>query len=121
MEGYTDVISLYAKGVQNVVASLGTALTTAHARLLGRFTKHVTIAFDGDQAGERATLRGMQLLTQAGMSVRVARLGSGQDPDGFARSHSGRCTGLAGPGTAARRVHDQPGISPAQSGHKKES
>ncbi|NLM55791.1 MAG: DNA primase [Firmicutes bacterium] len=88
VEGYTDVISLYAKGVQNVVASLGTALTTAHARLLGRFTKHVTIAFDGDQAGERATLRGMQLLTQAGMSVRVARLGSGQDPDGFARSHS---------------------------------
>ena len=58
VEGYTDVISLYAKGVQNVVASLGTAPYYGPACLLGRFTKHVTIAFDGDQAGERATLRG---------------------------------------------------------------
>lgn len=88
VEGYTDLISLYAKGIKNVVASLGTAFTTDHARLLGRFTKNVTIAFDGDAAGERATQRGMKLLRQAGMIVAVARLAEGQDPDGFARDHS---------------------------------
>ena len=57
-------------------------------RLLGRFTEHVTIAFDGDQAGQQATMRSMQLLSEAGLNVRVARLAPGQDPDGFARSHT---------------------------------
>ncbi len=88
VEGYTDLISLYSKGVRNVAASLGTAFTSAHARLLGRFTEHVTIAFDGDQAGQQATMRSMQLLSEAGLNVRVARLAPGQDPDGFARSHT---------------------------------
>mgnify|MGYP000847676909 CR=1 FL=1 len=88
VEGYTDLIALYSKGVRNVAASLGTAFTPAHARLLGRFTKNVTIAFDGDLAGEKATLRSMRLLKSNGMNVHVARLEGGQDPDGFARSHS---------------------------------
>lgn len=88
VEGYTDLISLYAKGVHNVVASLGTAFTSDHARLLERFTKNVTIAFDSDAAGERAVQRGMKLLRSAGMNVWVARLPDGDDPDGFARRHS---------------------------------
>lgn len=88
VEGYTDLIALYGKGVHNVVASLGTAFTAAQARLLGRFTKHVTIAFDGDQAGQRATIRSMRLLSEAGMHVRVARLGPGEDPDEFVRNRT---------------------------------
>lgn len=88
VEGYTDLISLYAKGVQNVVASLGTAFTAEHARLLERYTKNIVIAFDSDAAGERAVQRGMKLLRSAGMKVWVARLPEGEDPDGFARRHS---------------------------------
>jgi len=86
VEGYTDVISLFAVGQRNVVASLGTAFTSAHARLLRRFCSQAIIAFDGDTAGQRAAWRGMEVLHASGLQVRVASLASGQDPDSYARS-----------------------------------
>lgn len=88
VEGYTDCIALSAKGQKNTVASLGTAFTEHHARLLMRFTNNAVIAFDGDAAGEKGTLRGLEILRDHGMQVRVAELGDGQDPDSFARTHS---------------------------------
>ncbi len=86
VEGYTDLISLFAAGQRNVVASLGTAFTSAHAHLLKRFCSQAVIAFDGDTAGQRAAWRGMEVLHAAGLQVRVASLPAGQDPDTFARS-----------------------------------
>ncbi len=85
VEGYTDLISLFAVGVKNVVASLGTAFTPAHGKLLRRFCSRAIIAFDGDSAGQRAALRGMEILHNAGLMVRVAVLDEGQDPDSYAR------------------------------------
>jgi DNA primase len=86
VEGYTDYISLYAKGVTNVAASLGTAFTEHHARLISRLTKNVVIAFDSDLAGVKATQRGLNILVDAGLNVRVAVVPEGSDPDSFARS-----------------------------------
>lgn len=88
VEGYTDCLALSEKGISNVVASLGTSFTQQHAELLARFTNNVVIAFDGDAAGMRATLRGLEVLTNAGLQVRVASLPEGEDPDKFARTHT---------------------------------
>ncbi len=88
VEGYTDCISLHAQGITNVAASLGTAFTDQHAKLISRFTTNVVIAFDSDDAGARATQRGIEILESAGLNVKVAPLPRGQDPDGFARSHT---------------------------------
>ncbi len=86
VEGYTDLISLFAVGKRNVVASLGTAFTPAHGKLLKRFCSQAVIAFDGDSAGQRATLRGMEVLHESDLQVRVASLDEGQDPDTFTRT-----------------------------------
>ncbi len=88
VEGYTDVISMHQAGVENVVASSGTSLTTDQIRLLGRFTKNVTVIYDGDSAGIRASLRGIDMILKEGMNVRVVLLPEPEDPDSFARSHT---------------------------------
>lgn len=88
VEGYTDVISLFGAGKKNVVASLGTAFTAQHSKLLKRFGSQVIIAFDGDTAGQRATLKSMEILHENGLQVRVASLGGDQDPDTFVRTSS---------------------------------
>jgi DNA primase len=87
VEGYTDVIGLYEAGVTNAVASLGTALTTQQARLLKRYVSTVYIAYDGDAAGQNATIRGLDILTTEGLSVRVIVFPDEQDPDEFVREH----------------------------------
>ncbi|NMB46301.1 MAG: DNA primase [Firmicutes bacterium] len=87
VEGYMDVIGLYEAGVDNVVASLGTALTETQARVLQRFTDEVVIAFDGDAAGEAATWRGLDVLRSQGLRVRVLELPGGEDPDTFVRKY----------------------------------
>ncbi|NLV91924.1 MAG: DNA primase [Firmicutes bacterium] len=86
VEGYTDVIGLYQHGITNVVASLGTAFTEEQARLLQKHCSEVIVAFDGDAAGRAATWRGMDLLAQIGLSVRVVSIPGGEDPDSFVRS-----------------------------------
>lgn len=87
VEGYTDVISMHQAGVENVVASSGTALTTEQIALLHRFTNNVTMLFDGDEAGIHAALRGTDLLLSQGLNIKVLLLPDGEDPDSFARSH----------------------------------
>jgi len=88
VEGYTDVISMYQSGIENVVASSGTSLTVDQIRLIKRFTPNVTIIYDGDAAGIKASLRGIDLVLEQGMNVRVLLLPEGEDPDSFAKSHS---------------------------------
>ena len=88
VEGYTDVISFYQSGIENVVASSGTALTSDQIRLVHRLTKNITVLFDGDAAGIRASLRGIDLILEQGMNVRVVTFPDGDDPDSFARKHS---------------------------------
>ncbi len=83
VEGYLDQITLFQAGIQTVVASLGTALTSDQARLLRRYSKRVIMVYDGDQAGEAATLRGLGLLIEEGFHVMVASLPTGMDPDQF--------------------------------------
>ncbi len=85
VEGYTDVLSLHQAGVTRAVGSMGTALTEEQAALLGRFVEEVVIVYDRDAAGGAASLRGMQILRNSGLSVRVAALPQGDDPDGFVR------------------------------------
>jgi DNA primase len=87
VEGYTDVIGLYEAGVTNAVASLGTALTQQQARLLKRYVSSVYIAYDGDAAGQNATIRGLDILSAEGLSVRVIVFPGGQDPDEFIRAN----------------------------------
>lgn len=87
VEGFMDVIGLYEAGFSNAVASLGTALTDSQARLLQRFTDEVVIAFDGDAAGEAATWRGLEILRNRGLKVRVVELPGGEDPDTFVRTY----------------------------------
>ena len=86
VEGYTDVIKLHQKGIKNVVASSGTALTENQIRLISRLTKNVTVLFDGDSAGSRATLRGIDIILEQDMNVRICNLPEGEDPDSFANS-----------------------------------
>lgn len=88
VEGYTDVIQMYQRGVKNVVSSSGTALTPEQIRLIGRLSKNITVLFDGDPAGLRASLRGIDLILEAGMNVRVCMFPEGEDPDSFARENS---------------------------------
>ena len=88
VEGYTDVISMHQSGVENVVASSGTSLTTEQIRLLARFTKNITVMYDGDSAGQHASLRGIDMILKEGLNVRVVLLPTEHDPDSFARTHS---------------------------------
>jgi len=88
-EGYTDVITLSQAGIENVVASSGTALTPGQIKLLKRFTDNVTVVYDGDAAGIKASLRGIDLLLQDGLNVRVVSLPEGQDPDSFCQKMGG--------------------------------
>ncbi|MEB3801933.1 DNA primase [Flavobacterium columnare] len=84
-EGYTDVIQMHQAGIENVVASSGTALTPNQIRLINRLTKNVTVLFDGDAAGLRASIRGIDLILEEGMNVKVCTFPDGDDPDSFAR------------------------------------
>ena len=85
VEGYTDVIQFNQTGIENVVSSSGTALTPDQIRLINRLTKNVTVLFDGDAAGLRASIRGIDLILEEGMNVRVCAFPDGEDPDSFAR------------------------------------
>ena len=85
VEGYTDVIQFNQSGIENVVSSSGTALTPDQIRLINRLTKNVTVLFDGDAAGLRASIRGIDLILEEGMNVRVCAFPDGEDPDSFAR------------------------------------
>ena len=88
VEGYTDVISMHQAGVENVVSSSGTSLTVEQIQLLHRFTRNITVIYDGDSAGIKASLRGIDLILKEGMNVRVVLLPEPEDPDSFARSHT---------------------------------
>jgi DNA primase len=88
VEGYTDVISLHQMGIENVVASSGTALTAEQVRLIKRFTKNITVLYDGDEAGIKASLRGIDIILEEGLNVKVLLFPEGEDPDSFAQSHS---------------------------------
>ncbi len=85
VEGYTDVLSMHQAGIENVVASSGTALTPDQIRLIRRFTPNITIIYDGDAAGIKASLRGIDLVLEEGMNVKVLLLPDGEDPDSFAK------------------------------------
>ncbi len=85
VEGYTDVIQFNQSGIENVVSSSGTALTPDQIRLINRLTKNITVLFDGDAAGLRASIRGIDLILEEGMNVRVCTFPDGEDPDSFAR------------------------------------
>lgn len=88
VEGYMDVIGMHQAGMENVVASSGTALTQGQIRLIHRFTNNITVLYDGDAAGIKAALRGIDMLLEEGMNIKVVLLPDGEDPDSFARSHS---------------------------------
>ena len=88
VEGYTDVISFYQTGIKNVVASSGTALTSDQIRLVSRLTQNITVLFDGDAAGIRASIRGIDLILEQGMNVKVVAFPEGEDPDSFAKNNS---------------------------------
>lgn len=87
-EGYTDVISLYQSGIHNVVSSSGTALTKEQVRLVKRYTQNLTILFDGDAAGIKASFRGIDLILEEGLNVQVVLFPEGEDPDSYAKNHS---------------------------------
>ena len=88
VEGYTDVIAMHQCGLENVVANSGTALSEEQIRLLHRFTSNITLLYDGDNAGIKASIRGIDMLLAEGMNVKVLLLPDGDDPDSFARKHS---------------------------------
>ena len=88
VEGYTDVLSMHQSGIENVVASSGTALTHGQIRLIHRFTDNITVLYDGDAPGIKASLRGIDLLLQEGLNIKVVLLPDGEDPDSFAKSQS---------------------------------
>ena len=87
-EGYTDVISMFQSGVENVVSSSGTSLTREQIRLVKRYTKNLTILYDGDAAGIKASFRGIDLILEEGLNVQVVLFPDGEDPDSFAKNHS---------------------------------
>jgi DNA primase len=88
VEGYTDVIQMYQSGIENVVSSSGTALTPEQIRLINRLTKNITVLFDGDAAGLRASLRGIDLILEQGMNVKVCTFPEGEDPDSFSKNNT---------------------------------
>ena len=88
VEGYTDVISMHQAGVENVVASSGTSLTSGQIRMIHRFTNNITVLYDGDWAGIKASIRGIDMLLEEGMNIKVMLLPDGDDPDSFARKHN---------------------------------
>ncbi|MDH6533761.1 DNA primase [Parabacteroides sp. 52] len=88
VEGYTDVISMHQAGIENVVASSGTALTQGQIRLIRRFTNNITVLYDGDAAGIKAAIRGIDMLLEEGMNIKVVLLPDGEDPDSYARKHN---------------------------------
>lgn len=88
VEGYTDVIQLHQLGIENVVSSSGTALTPEQIRLINRLTPNITVLFDGDAAGQRASLRGIDLILEQGMNVKVCSFPEGEDPDSFSKAHT---------------------------------
>lgn len=88
VEGYTDVISMHQSGIENVVASSGTALTPGQIRMIHRFTNNITVLYDGDMAGIKASIRGIDMLLEEGTNIKVCLLPDGDDPDSFARKHN---------------------------------
>lgn len=88
VEGYTDVISMHQNGIENVVASSGTSLTPGQIRMIHRFTENVTVIYDGDAAGIKASIRGIDLLLEEGLNIKVLLLPDGDDPDSFARKNN---------------------------------
>ncbi len=88
VEGYTDVIAMHQCGIENVVANSGTALSEEQIRLLHRFTSNITLLYDGDEAGIKASIRGIDMLLSEGMNIKVLLLPDGEDPDSFARKHN---------------------------------
>ena len=88
VEGNIDVVQLHQKGIENVVAPLGTALTVEQVRVIARFTNNITLLFDGDSAGVKAAIKGVNLVLKEGLNVRVVVLPEGEDPDSYARRHS---------------------------------
>jgi DNA primase len=89
VEGYADLISVYQAGIKNVVASSGTALTDDQIELVSRYAKKITLVYDADSAGSKATMRGVDLIIEHGLDVRVAALPEGEDPDSFVKKHGG--------------------------------
>ncbi len=89
VEGYTDVISMYQAGIQNVVASSGTSLTHEQIKLISRYTQHITVLFDGDAAGVKASMRGIDMILEGGLHVKAVVLPAGEDPDSYARKLGG--------------------------------
>jgi DNA primase len=89
VEGYADLISVFQAGTQNVVASSGTALTEEQITLVGRYAREITLVYDADSAGSKATIRGVDLVIEQGLDVRVAELPAGEDPDSFVKHHGG--------------------------------
>ncbi|MDD2798827.1 MAG: DNA primase [Bacteroidales bacterium] len=88
VEGYTDVLSMHQTGIENVVASSGTALTPGQIRMIHRFTKNITVIYDGDAAGIKASIRGIDLLLKEGMNIKVLLLPNGEDPDSFSKKQN---------------------------------
>ncbi|MCD7900045.1 MAG: DNA primase [Bacteroides sp.] len=88
VEGYTDVISMHQSGIENVVSSSGTSLTPGQIRLIHRFTNNITVLYDGDMAGIKASIRGIDMLLEEGMNIKVVLLPDGDDPDSFAKKHN---------------------------------
>lgn len=88
VEGYTDVISMHQAGIENVVASSGTSLTNGQIQLIRRYTQNITILYDGDNAGIKASFRGIDMILEEGMNVNVVLFPEGEDPDSFAKKHS---------------------------------
>ncbi|MBW6492457.1 MAG: DNA primase [Lentimicrobium sp.] len=87
VEGYTDVISLHQSGIENVVASSGTSLTTEQIKLINKYTRNITILYDGDPAGLKASFRGIDMILEQGMNVKIVLFPEGEDPDSYARKH----------------------------------
>ncbi len=88
VEGYTDVTSMHQAGIENVVASSGTSLTEGQIKLISRYTSNITVLYDGDSAGIKASIRGIDMLLASGLNVRVLLLPEGEDPDSFAQGHT---------------------------------
>lgn len=89
VEGYADLISVFQAGTKNIAASSGTALTTEQVQLISRYTKNITLVYDADSAGANAMVRGVDLVLEGGLDVRIAQLPEGEDPDSFVQKHGG--------------------------------